>query len=157
MGNKLPFRQVHLDFHTSEKILQVGEKFDAQTFASTLVKANVNSVTCFSRCHHGMIYHDTKFEYARHPALRINLLGEQIDACHAVGIKVPVYITVGWDELMARLHLEWIEITPDGKRDGAKPLEAGWHKLCFNTPYIDYVVEQTQEVLSMFKVDGLFF
>lgn len=98
----LRFRQVHLDFHTSEQIPGIGSRFNGEQFAETLKKAHVNSITCFSRCHHGMIYHDTRFTEARHPHLTCNLLGEQIAACHAAGIRVPIYITVGWDELQTR-------------------------------------------------------
>lgn len=156
---QLRFRQVHLDFHTSEKIVQVGDQFDPKEFAQTLAKAGVDSITCFARCHHGMIYYtDTKFP-CKHPGLRRDLLREQIDACHEVGIKVPIYITVGWDEYSANNHPEWLERTPEGKPSGAGPLEAGWKTLCFNTPYVDYVEEQTVEVLEKFgkDVDGLFF
>jgi putative glycosyl hydrolase-like family 6 (GHL6) protein/glycosyl hydrolase family 42 (putative beta-galactosidase) len=151
----LAFRQIHLDFHTSALIPDVGARFDAEAFVRTLAEARVNSVTCFSRCHHGMIYHDTRFE-ARHPHLKVNLLKEQIEACHAAGIRVPVYISVGLDEFMARKHPEWIEVDREGKLRGA-PLQARWRKLCLNTPYVDYVSEQTAEVLSMFETDGLFF
>lgn len=153
----LAYRQVHLDFHTSEQIAGIGARFDAAAFARRLSEARVNSVTCFSKCHHGMIYHDTKFTAARHPFLEVNLLKEQIEACHAAGIRVPIYISVGFDELMAREHPEWVEVTAEGKVRGAGPLEAGWRNLCFNTPYVDYVSEQTQEVLSLFETDGLFF
>lgn len=139
MGD-LRFRQIHLDFHTSEKIVGIGDAFDPKEFAETLKKAGVNSITCFARCHHGMIYYDTKFP-ARHPGLKRNLLKEQIEACHQVDIRVPIYITVGWDEYIAARHPEWLERTPEGAPYGAGPLQAGWKKLCFNTPYIDYVVE----------------
>lgn len=152
----LAYRQIHLDFHTSEKIRGVGARFDAEAFARTLSEARVNSITCFSKCHHGMIYHDTRFE-ARHPHLEVNLLKEQIQACHAAGIRVPVYISVGLDEFMARHHPEWLELTAEGKVRGAPPLQAGWRNLCFNSPYVDYVSDQTREVLSLFEVDGLFF
>ncbi|MHB0999547.1 MAG: alpha-amylase family protein [Armatimonadota bacterium] len=158
---KLPFRQIHLDFHTSEKINDIALNFDPQEFAETLKAARVNSITCFSRCHHGMIYHDTKFIDARHPNLRRNLLAEQIEVCHKNGIRIPIYITVGLDEHMSALHPEWIEINCDGVRSAAAPLQPGWHKLCLNHTgaYIDYVIEQTEEVLDMFgaEVDGLFF
>ena len=97
----LAFRQVHLDFHNSELMTGIGSRFDAQCFADTLQNAHVNSITCFSKCHHGMIYHDTRFP-ARHPHLEVNLLKEQIEACHAAGIRVPIYISVGLDEYMAR-------------------------------------------------------
>lgn len=157
---QLPFRQIHLDFHTSEHIPGVGRDFDPEEFVGTLKRAHVNSITCFSRCHHGMIYHDTKFE-ARHPFLERNLLAEQIEVCHRNGIRIPIYITVGLDEFMSARHPEWIEMNCDGVRSAAAPLQAGWHKLCFNenSPYIDYVVAQTEEVLDIFgdEVDGLFF
>ncbi len=151
----LAFRQVHLDFHTSELIPGIGARFEPERFADTLAAAHVNSITCFSKCHHGMIYHDTRFE-ARHPHLAVDLLHLQIEACHARGIRVPIYISVGLDEFMARRHPEWIELQPDGKRRG-EPLKAGWKKLCLNTAYVEYVSAQTQEVLSRFPTDGLFF
>jgi hypothetical protein len=155
----LAFRQVHLDFHTSEQIRGIGARFNAEAFVRTLTEAKVNSITCFSKCHHGLIYHDTRFE-ARHPHLEVNLLKEQIEACHGAGIRVPIYISLGLDEFMAHRHPEWIEVNKEGKRAGAPPLQAGWRKLCFNTPYLDYVSEQTAEVFDLFGldgVDGLFF
>jgi hypothetical protein len=158
MAHELRYRQVHLDFHTSEHIGGIGADFDPEKFATTLKRAHVDSVTLFSRCHHGWIYHDTRFPY-RHPHLETNLMAQQIRACHAADIKCPIYITVGWDELQARLHPEWREVAADGRPAGAAPLEAGWKKLCFGSPYVDYVVEQTEEVLDIFgdEVDGLFF
>ncbi len=155
---ELRFRQIHLDFHTSEKIAGIGSKFDPEKFARTLKDAHVNSVTCFSRGHHGMIFHDTKFEHARHPYLERNLLAEQIEACHALDIRVPIYITCGLDELSYRAHPEWCEISPQGQMPGG-PLDARYHKLCLNVrgPYIEYVTEQTREVIEMFECDGFFF
>ncbi len=151
------FRQIHLDFHTSEKIDQIAQSFEPEAFAQTLEQAAVDSVTLFARCHHGMIYYDTRFEHARHPGLTRDLLGEQIEAVHKRGIRAPIYISVGLDEHMARRHPECIELSPEGRLQGAPPLKAGWRKLCLNSAYIDYVFEQTAEVLQRYPVDGLFF
>ena len=153
----LRFRQIHLDFHTSPLIPGVGSEFDPDAFAATMADAAVDSVTVFARCHHGMIYYDTKFKEARHPSLTRNLLGEQIEALHKRGIRAPIYITVGWDEFMAERHPEFIEVDAEGRRQGAPPLKPGWRKLCLNSPYIDYVFDVTREVLENFEVDGLFF
>jgi hypothetical protein len=156
----LRFRQVHLDFHTSEHIPGVGSQFDPEAFVDTLKQAHVDSITLFSRCHHGWIYHDTKFPN-RHPHLTCNLLEEQIDACHSAGILCPIYVTVGWDEYAARQNPGWVEIDADGKRVGRGPLEKGWgwQKLDFGSPYIDYVLAQVSEVIDIFgeKIDGFFF
>ncbi|MCS6830163.1 MAG: beta-galactosidase trimerization domain-containing protein [Armatimonadota bacterium] len=156
--HELRYRQVHLDFHTSEKIPGIGAEFDADEFVQRLQRAHVNSVTLFSRCHHGWIYHETRFPN-KHPHLTCDLLALQIEACHRHDIRCPIYITVGWDEYMARTHPEWLEVDVSGKRVGPPPLQPGWHKHCFASPYIDYVIEQTDEVLQRFgdEVDGIFF
>ncbi len=57
----LRFRQIHLDFHTSELIDNVAHAFDKEKkFAKILTDAHVNSVSCFARCHHGWLYYDSK-------------------------------------------------------------------------------------------------
>lgn len=154
----LRMRQIHLDFHTSPAIEDVGTDWDAQHFVETLKRAHVNSVTCFARCHHGLVYYQPT-RFPKHPSLTFNLLGEQIEACHAVGIRVPIYISVGLDECMAEEHPEWLEVSPEGTLGGTSPVRARWKKLCLNGPYIDYVWEQTMEVIELFgdEVDGFFF
>ena len=120
---ELRFRQVHLDFHTSQHITKIGSAFDPDEFAETLVRARVNSVTCFARCHHGYIYYDTKIHpERRHPHLTRNLLAEQIDACHRRDIRVPIYTTVQWDHFTAEEHPEWLAVGQDGRIPGHSAL-----------------------------------
>ena len=64
----LRYRQIHLDFHTSEHIPDIGRDFDAADFVSTLKNAHVDSVTVFAKCHHGWAYYPTKVG-APHPNL----------------------------------------------------------------------------------------
>lgn len=100
----LRYRQIHLDFHTSEAIHGVGADFDADRFADTLVAAHVDSITLFARCHHGWSYYPSAIGPA-HPGLtRPDLLGEMVQACRARDIETPIYITVQWDEHIARQH-----------------------------------------------------
>ncbi len=155
----LRFRQIHLDFHTSEQIPGIGCEFDPDEFADTLQAAHVNSVTCFSRCHHGMIYHDTAlFPERRHPHLTCNLLQDQIAACHARGIRVPIYITVRWDQFTANQHPEWLVQDEKGCLIGTPPFEAGFYRqLCINSPFVDFLEAQTAEVCETLPVDGVFF
>ena len=100
------FRQIHLDFHTSPFIEGIGAHFDPDEFVHTLEKAHVNSVTCFARCHHGMIYYDSKINPERiHPHLaNKNLLREMVAVCHGKKIKVPIYTTLQWDYYTAQEH-----------------------------------------------------
>lgn len=160
MAASLRFRQVHLDFHTSEGIEGVGQKFDPEQFADTLAAAHVNSVTCFARCHHGWLYYPSKtFPERIHPHLdRPNLLGDQIEACHARDIRVPIYITVQWDHFTAKQHPEWLTRDANGDFEGTPEGEAGFYRcLCVNSPYLDFLKAQTREVLETLPVDGLFF
>ncbi len=153
----LPRRQVHIDFHTSEHIENVGELFDADEFVDTLKRAHVNSVNLFAKCHHGWSYYDTKIG-ARHPNLNFDLLRAQYDAVKAAGIAAVIYYTCGWEERSARLHPEWREISPDGTfrcaGDG-RNLGTGWKNMCFNTPYLDHMTDQLRELAVLFPdADG---
>ncbi|MFZ4682972.1 MAG: beta-galactosidase, partial [Terrimicrobiaceae bacterium] len=84
----LPFRQVHLDFHTSPHIPAIGTKFDKARWQDTLQEARVNSITLFSKCHHGWSYHPTKVGKI-HPHLNFDLLRAQYDACKEIGVAAP--------------------------------------------------------------------
>ncbi len=157
MKHNLPFRQIHLDFHTSRFIESIGAAFDPDEFADTLVKAGVDSINLFARGHHGWIYYDTvKYPERRHPHLNRNLLKEQIEACHARGINTPVYITVQWDHYTALRHPEWRVVQPDGRLEGTPPYQDGFYRrLCLNTPYVDWLKGFVAEVLEYLPVDGL--
>jgi hypothetical protein len=156
---ELRFRQVHLDFHTSEHITAIGAAFDPDEFAATLERAHVNSITCFARCVHGWIYFDTKaFPERRHPYLTRNLLKEQIEACHARNIRVPIYVAVQWDVFTAAQHPEWRVVEPDGRLEGTPPYEAGFTRfLALNSPFFDFLKAHVQEILETLPVDGFFF
>lgn len=154
---ELPFRQIHLDFHTSELIPDVAADFDAREFAATLKAARVNSINVFAKCHHGWAYYDTRIA-ARHPSLKIDLLGEMVRACRASGIHVLYYYSLVWDVLQARRHPEWRMLTRDGKTIGGTTGEPNvWPWLCMNTPYLDHCVRENEELIANYDVDGAWF
>jgi hypothetical protein len=152
----LNFRQVNLDFHTSEMIENIGEKFNKEQFQAALKKGCVNSVTLFAKCHHGWSYHPTKTN-EMHPHLNFDLLGAQIEAAHEIGVKTPVYISAGLDEKTARRHREWLVRNKDESTMWARDFtEAGYHKLCMSSPYLDHLIEQIEEVCKNYDADGIF-
>jgi hypothetical protein len=160
--NELPFRQIHLDFHTSEQIPDVGSEFSAEAFAATLHQAHVESINIFAKCHHGMSYYPSKVG-PMHPSLKFDLLGEMIEALHKRQIKCPVYMSVVWDEYAASTHPEWLQLDSSGKVVGREPYSSGgageerWRYLCLNTGYMDYLSAQVQEILDGYDADGLWF
>lgn len=153
------YRQIHLDFHTSERIPGIGSRFDPKKFARTLTDASVDSITLFSKCHHGWSYHPTNVG-KMHPELKFDLLRAQIDACHKVGINTPVYTTAIWDELAGREHPGWRTISPETEahiRQNTTPTGAGWVFLDLASPYVDYFCRQLDEVMTLFgDADGIF-
>lgn len=162
----LRYRQVHLDFHTSEHIPGVGAAFDPDAFVSTLKKAHVDSITVFAKCHHGWSYYPTRVG-APHPNLtRPDLLGDMVNALKAADIESPIYISVQWDERNARLHPEWRAMSASNRYhhmlaadpSTGKNLSPAWHTLCLNHPaYHEELLAQTREVVTRYETPGIFF
>ncbi len=152
----MKFRQVHLDFHTSEKIGGIGENFSKENFQEMLKVGHVDSITVFSKCHHGWAYHPTK-ENVMHPHLKFDLLKAQIEATHEIGVKTPVYLSAGNDERVAVQHPEWVLRNEDGSIPWTPDfLHAGYHTLCMNTPYLEMLARQIEEVVENYDADGIF-
>ena len=161
--SKIRYRQVHLDFHTSEYIPDIAADFDKDEFAKTLEEAHVDSITCFARCHHGWLYYPSKkFPKLIHPGLKNkNFLLEQIEACHKRGIKVPVYTTAQWDGRIMREHPEWLAVDENGEFIDTQGVPAPhfYHTICLNSGYRQFFKDQLQdmiEVIGVENLDGIF-
>ena len=150
------FRQVHLDFHTSELIEGIGSEFSKENFQKALKKGHVNSITLFSKCHHGWAYHPSEAN-EMHPNLSFDLLGAQIEAAHEIGVRTPVYLSAGLDEKMARRHPEWLYRNADESMAWTSDFtKAGYHRFCMNSPYLEYLAAQVEEVVKNYDADEIF-
>lgn len=153
-AHHLRFRQVHLDFHTSGDIPDVGARFSKRQFQEQLQRGRIDSVTLFSKCHHGYSYHPTAVG-RMHPTLRRDLLGEQIEACREIGVRCPIYLSAGIDEFAAMAHPEWVVVDEKGRI--GDPLVAHFKLLSFGSPYLDYLCAQIEEVVRTWPDnDGIF-
>lgn len=163
MPNKkvnLPFRHVHLDYHTSELMKNVGGEFNKKEFVTTLKKAHVNSICCFARCHHGYLYYPSKlFPERIHPQLaNKNLLLEQVEACKEAGIRIPVYVTVQWDHFSAMDRSDWLMRDEKGQLVEQMFSPGFYRYLCINTSYRDFLKAHVKEICEMApNHDGFFF
>ena len=161
--SSISYRQVHLDFHTSEYIPEIGKEFNMEEFGNTLAKANVNSITCFGRCHHGWLYYPSrKFPELIHPGLKNhNLLLEQIKACHKRGIRVPIYTTAQWDGRIMREHPEWLSLDENGEYIDTQHVPAPhfYNTICLNSGYRQFFKEHLEDMIEVAgpeNVDGIF-
>lgn len=161
-------RQVHLDFHTSEFIPNIGEKFNKKQFQEALQVGHVNQINVFAKCCHSWSYYPTKVG-KQHPNLSFDLLGAQIEACHEIGVKCPIYYIVGWSANDAKNHPEWRAQKLDGSYIGevydytaadsvAKPFNS-WPTLCWlpDGPYHKHILKQVEEICQKYDADGFWF
>ncbi len=148
-------RQVHLDFHTSE-FVPVGNNFSKEQFQNALKAGHVNSITVFSKCHHGWSYHPTEVN-EMHPTLNFDLLGAQLEACKEIDVNAPVYISAGFDEKEYLKRPEW-RWYPSPKKEDIDEYnsEVHFHLLCFNTGYLDALCAQIEEVMVKYNPCGIF-
>jgi hypothetical protein len=157
-------RQIHLDFHNSSHVQDIGSEFIGTEFAGTLSDASVQSVNVFAKCHHGFAYYPTKVG-TTHPGLTRDLLGEQIAALHDKGIQAPVYVSIMWDDLAAERHPEWVVHDEEGRPitrmpfDHGSPLhgQRGWSTLDLASEYAHHVQSMVAELCSSYPVDGFWF
>ena len=161
-----PTRQIHLDFHTSEHIPDIGAAFDKGQFQEALKMGKVNLINVFAKCHHGWSYYPTKIG-SPHPNLTIDLLGGQIEACHEIGVAAPIYYTMGWSANDAEVHPDWCARTENGEievadwdpqalPDTPKPLFQ-WKNLCPSGDYHEHIMAQTDEICGLYPVDGFWY
>lgn len=157
-------RQIHLDFHTSEKIENIGAKFDKKQFQEALVTGNVNCINLFAKGHHSWSYYPTKVGMM-HPNLDFDLMGQQIEACREIGVSVRLYYTIGWSANDAIMHPEWAVLRKDGsnqyrdmkKHTGVNETFGGWEYLAPEGPYADLILAQTEELMQNYDVDGIWY
>ena len=149
------YRQVHLDFHTSEAIETIGNRFSKLQFQEMLRKGHVDSITIFAKCHHGWSYFPSEYNEL-HPGLSFDLLGAMIEAAHEIDVRTPVYLSAGFDEKWARKYPGWLIRNVEDHQSGQSFLEPGYHQFCMNTPYLNHLVNQVKEVVQKYDGDGIF-
>lgn len=153
-----PWRKIHLDFHNSEHIPRIGEKFDAGEFGDRLAAASVDSIVVFAKDMHGYFYYPSKYGPV-HPGLKFDLLGAQVEACRKRKIAVYAYYCTTWDNYLAGHHPEWLVI----KRDGGNYLPGpgqtpGWTALCLaSEPFVELMLDHTREFVARYPLDGAWF
>ena len=80
-----------------------------------------------------------------------NLAKEVIDEAHRAGCRILVYHRHMEDEAMAKEHPDWVSLDCHGK-----PYVKRQTKLCFNSPYADYL-EQRMLELAALRADAFYF
>lgn len=147
-------RAIHYDFHTLPHIDDIASKWDAEKFAKTLKKANVEIINATAQCNIGHAYFPTKIG-VMYPGLKIDLFGELVRACKKEGIKVVGYVSTGLNHEACNRHPEWSRVNGEGQVIYGDRTGNFFRTQCFNTGYTEHILGILQEVLD-YDVDGLF-
>jgi hypothetical protein len=152
---KRPWRKIHLDFHNSQHIPRIGERFDAAEFGNTLAGANVDAIVVFAKDMHGYFYYPSAYGPV-HRGLDFDLLGAQVEACRKRGIAVYAYYCTVWDNHLAETHPEWLLIKRDRTNYLPKFDEApGWTALCLaHDDFIQLMLDHIAEFVARYDLDG---
>jgi hypothetical protein len=150
------WRKVWLDFHNSQYIPTIGEKFNADEWGDRLQAANVNSIVVFAKDMHGYFYYPSAYGPV-HRGLKLDLLGAQVAACRQRNIQVRAYYCTTWDNYLAEQHPEWLVF----KRDRTTYL-AGfdatphWTALCLaHEDFVALMLSHIKEFTSRYELDGV--
>lgn len=151
----IPKFAVFYDFHTMPACPDVGLEFDCDSIAEQLCRCGVDYTIFAARCNLGMAYYDTKVGI-RHPALKYDLFGRFLEACHKRGIRVSAYINVGLSHEEGLQHRDWLTISPEGEMYRQPCNIPEYRTMCYNSGYGDHVLAMIDELLA-YPVDGFFF
>ncbi len=153
-----PWRKVHLDFHNSQHIPHIGERFNAVEFGDQLAAASVDAIVVFAKDMHGYFYYPSAYGPV-HPGLRFDLLGAQVQACRARNIAVYAYYCTAWDNHLAEHHPEWLLVKRDRTNYLPKFNEApSWTALCLaHEDFVQLMIDHAVEFVSRYEIDGAWF
>ena len=108
----LPWRKIHIEFHNSQHVARIGERFNADEFADRLVQAHVNGASVFAKDMFGYSYYPSNCGPV-HPGLSFDLLGAQVAALRKRKIMVLAYYMTTWNPELAERRPEWLVFRRD--------------------------------------------
>lgn len=145
-------RQVHVDFHMPEFPQDAIRRFDAKTFVERFVRAKVNVIGVFTKCHFGNAFYDNAVGH-RHSGLRGDFFGEVLAEARKNDIKVIAYYSLGTDARAVQDNPDWYQVDEHGKVRGAEGTV--WELPCLNSPYREeLVLPQIREITEKYDMDG---
>ena len=128
----------------------LAENFNAEKWAEQLQEADVEGVSVIAKCGQGWRYYRKGEVGWIHPEMPdgLDMLGDQISACHKRGIKAIAYYHNFRSIKLEELHPEWRAINSSGVPNG----------LCMYSPLAeDFIIPQVREIVRNYDIDGIFF
>ncbi|WP_256760979.1 family 10 glycosylhydrolase [Cohnella sp. WQ 127256] len=148
-------RQVHIDFHMPEFPRESITNFNAQEFVSEFVRAKVNVIGVFTKCHFGNAFYDNTVGH-KHSGLKEDFFGEVLTEAKKHDIKVIAYYSLGTDAHAVLHNPDWYQVDEKGQVRGSEGTV--WELPCINSPYREeLVIPQVKEITEKYEMDGYLF
>jgi hypothetical protein len=161
----LPPRKVHIEFHNSQHVARIGDRFNADEFADRLVQAHVTGASIFAKDMFGYSYYPSVCGPV-HPGLSFDLLGAQVSALRKRKITVLAYYMTTWNPELAERHPEWLVFRRD-RTTGLTKFDETFgcsvenkgcvtSSLCLaNEDFVKGELAHIKELVSGYELDGV--
>ena len=82
-----------------------------------------------------------------------------IDFCHEGGIDVIAYYSINYNTLESKRHPEWAMVKEGGQANSPHMFSGDRYGLCCpnNPDYLQFMLDQTTEILEFADFDGIFY
>ena len=150
---------IHLDYHYPEWDPYLISKADGASMIRTIAETKAEMVVVFAKCHYGNCYYNTKTGHKHKNLGDRDLLLEWVTESRKRGMKLLAYYSVDRDVWAGHQHPEWRMKDAAGNivdEDRYPPEWAAMGYLCYNSPYLDHVKAQVDEILA-YDIDGFHF
>jgi len=143
------FRKVLILYVSPDWAKDRGERFNAKEYVDSLEAAHVRCIQPYAKDHHGYCYYKTSLGNP-YP---IDVMGELTREARSRGMRVIPYFSLGFDAYTLGLHPDWLYVDSRGE---PRSLRAGAFRWgCLGSPYRDFCLQQIEELVSQYEVDGL--
>jgi len=160
-----PWRKIIVEFHTSQYMPRVGERFNADEFGDRLLEARAGSVVVVAKDMFGYSYYPSAYGPV-HPGLSFDLLGAQVAALRKRKIAVSAYYMVTWNFELGERRPEWLVFKRDRTTDlpkfdetfGCDVARRGCitSSLCLaNEDFVKLELAHIKELVSRYELDGV--
>ena len=143
------FRKVLILYVSPEWAKQRGAKFNARECIDSLEAAQARCVQIFAKDHYGNCY----FKSSLGRPYPTDVIGEVIKEARPRGMRVIPYVSVGFDAYATGMHPEWLYVDSHGEPRATPTGPFLW--ACLNSPYRDYCLQQIEELVNNYEVDGV--
>jgi hypothetical protein len=143
------YRKVLMILVSPEWAKQRGQKFNASACIDALDAAQTRCVQTFAKDHYGYCY----FKSSLGRPYPTDVIGQLIAAARPRGMRFIPYYSVGFDAYATGTHPEWLYVDSHGQPRATPTGPFLW--ACLNSPYRDYCLQQIEEMVNNYDVDGV--